>query len=400
MINLPTKIAHIDKLIANKIQEDLHLDYKQSSALHPTDKNKKEIAKDVSAFANSDGGFIIYGIVEDCNLPISKDGGVNHIEFSRERLEQIISSNITPRIDGLQVKPIPISTTHSLYVVKIPKSYRAPHQAKDGRYYKRYNFESVAMQDYEINDIRNRQITVSPLIDISAETRENHAVYIKISNIGSMPALNVTFSFPETILWAGNRGIPTLITNGTKYFPPNKSSFFYWNSAARLFHPEDSNVRKIDAAVTYLHPQNNQYVTDTFHIDLEDFRDSLIFKSDINELRDVLKESFSKLTEEIKKLNSNVEKLTPIAGSSGLDLSISTLRNVKNIICGDGSLEKINPSYCSYKVFQEVLDIDEDLAHSLDIHFRHYNEGQKLESIKNITPEIIVDIKKHFKVDE
>lgn len=99
MLTPPTTIADIDKLIADEIQEDLHLDYKQSPALDPNKKN--EIAKDVSAFANSDGGLLIYGIVESNNLPVSKDGGVDHTKFSRERLEQIISANITPRIDGI-----------------------------------------------------------------------------------------------------------------------------------------------------------------------------------------------------------------------------------------------------------------------------------------------------------
>ena len=42
-----------------------------------------------------------------------------------------------------------------IYVVNIPKSDTA-HQAKDKRYYKRYNFESVMMEDYEIKDIINR----------------------------------------------------------------------------------------------------------------------------------------------------------------------------------------------------------------------------------------------------
>ena len=31
-----------------------------------------------------------------------------------------------------------------------------PHQAQDKRYYKRYNFQSAPMDDYEIKDILNR----------------------------------------------------------------------------------------------------------------------------------------------------------------------------------------------------------------------------------------------------
>jgi hypothetical protein len=55
---------------------------------------------------------------------------------------------------------------------------------------------------------------------------------------------------------------------------------------------------------------------------------------------------------------------------------------------------------CSYKVFQEVLNIDEDLAYNLEIYFRYYQENRKLEDVEDITPEIINEIKKHFNVDQ
>jgi hypothetical protein len=53
----------------------------------------------------------------------------------------------------------PISLTsnpnHVAYVVNIPKSNTA-HQASDKKYYRRFNFETVPMEDYEIKDIINR----------------------------------------------------------------------------------------------------------------------------------------------------------------------------------------------------------------------------------------------------
>lgn len=71
------------------MQENIHLDYKDSRAVDP--KKSDEIAKDASAFANSDGGVIIYGVAEDNNhFPVKIDSGVDHLAFSHERLEQII----------------------------------------------------------------------------------------------------------------------------------------------------------------------------------------------------------------------------------------------------------------------------------------------------------------------
>jgi len=60
-------LEDIQKLIENKIEESLTLEYKRELS-----RNNKEIAKDISAFANTSGGVIIYGIEEKGHIPISK----------------------------------------------------------------------------------------------------------------------------------------------------------------------------------------------------------------------------------------------------------------------------------------------------------------------------------------
>jgi hypothetical protein len=52
MIALPANLAEIESLVRNQVPESIHLDYKASPALDP--KKRDEIAKDISAFANSD----------------------------------------------------------------------------------------------------------------------------------------------------------------------------------------------------------------------------------------------------------------------------------------------------------------------------------------------------------
>lgn len=151
------------ELITNQLEENLHLDYKGADSLLKNDGKKREISKDVSAFANSDGGTIIYGIREFDDL--SKRHLPERIEpidrtfISKEWIEQVINSNIQPKIAGLLITPIQITSSINqvVYVVTIPKSNTA-HQASDKKYYKRFNFESVAMDDYEVKDIFNRQL--------------------------------------------------------------------------------------------------------------------------------------------------------------------------------------------------------------------------------------------------
>lgn len=90
------KEEDVQRLIDDKIEEDLRLEYKCSRAFSKTDAQKKEeISIVVSAFANSQGGLILYGVQEDGrnHLPQSIDG-IAPVEFRKEWLEEIINIDI------------------------------------------------------------------------------------------------------------------------------------------------------------------------------------------------------------------------------------------------------------------------------------------------------------------
>jgi hypothetical protein len=152
--------AKIRRYIKDLIEESLVLDYKAADSLAKSDGKKTEITKDVSAMANSAGGIIIYGVKEyqekdKKHLP-EKIDPVDRTQFSKEWLEQVIN-NIQPHIYGVLIHPVRLSTGPNdvAYVVEIPQSHTA-HQATNYRYYKRYNFESQPMADYEVRDVMNR----------------------------------------------------------------------------------------------------------------------------------------------------------------------------------------------------------------------------------------------------
>lgn len=136
-------------LISSCVPEDLNLEYKRCDALINTEGKKIELSKDVSSFANSAGGTIIYGMVEDTttHLPTNIDTGYESTSgINQEWLEQVINSRIKPRIDGIRIKPISLNKTNpgkSIFVVNIPQSAKG-HMASDHRYYKRYNFRQVS----------------------------------------------------------------------------------------------------------------------------------------------------------------------------------------------------------------------------------------------------------------
>src|SRR6478752_4201128 len=91
-----TEYSHIQKLVADGIEEGLTLDYKASPALARDDKQINEMCKDVSAFADSAGGQLIYGVVEDkvTRKPTATDPGVTDAKITREWIEQVLNSRI------------------------------------------------------------------------------------------------------------------------------------------------------------------------------------------------------------------------------------------------------------------------------------------------------------------
>lgn len=145
-------------LIETQAEESTYLDFKAAGALEKTNEKRAEIAKDVSAFANSDGGIIVYGITEE-NHVASNFSFIDGNEFTKEWLERVINDGIQRRILGIQIFPIRVNgdIKQTVYVVKIPRSVNTPHLCvKRHIYYRRYSFESVPMEEYEIRELYNR----------------------------------------------------------------------------------------------------------------------------------------------------------------------------------------------------------------------------------------------------
>jgi predicted HTH transcriptional regulator len=146
---------HLLGKIASGWKESIDLDFKQSGSLQNIERKKDEISKDVSAFANSAGGTIIYGIVEDGLIAQDIDTGSDPAEITKEWLENVIISRLQRRVDDIRIHQVELTTKSPgkvAYVITIPQSTRAPHQANDKKFYKRFNFQSVPMEEYEIRD--------------------------------------------------------------------------------------------------------------------------------------------------------------------------------------------------------------------------------------------------------
>lgn len=288
-MDIPRSIGDLERLIKSEIPESLHLEYKESLAI--AKNSRDEIAKDVSAMANSDGGLIIYGIKEKEHLPVSLDAGVaEEVGPTREWLEQTLSSLISPRIGGLEIVPIPGAKGRTYFCISIDRSDLAPHQAPDKKYYKRYNFRSAPMDHYEIVDVGNRRLVDPRAIDFRSEFRDEHRqMCLVLTNVGRRILRNVSFLFPNEFQWPGLEGrMPPALRDGIKYFPPDQAFAFMFASPNQIYGESASVPKDFEVVVSYLPDGRAVRVSEAVLISFAEFDGTLIDRSGHDRIARVL----------------------------------------------------------------------------------------------------------------
>ncbi len=234
-------------VIENELEESIHLDFKDAASLGKSDNQRKEISKDVASFANSDGGLIIYGIKENDHKAHSLSF-VNGNEFTKEWLEQIINTNIQRHIPELIIFPVRFdsSSEKTVYIVKIPRSIEAPHMSKDKRFYKRFNFESVMMEEYEVRQLYGRKskskleiggYVITLLDDDPEEDTRKLKIVASIVNDGDIPESSYKLN-----LYFNN-----LDSNTTLSWDPSEGNYSYTRY-------EDSRVKISSMQNTTIYP--------------------------------------------------------------------------------------------------------------------------------------------------
>jgi Schlafen, AlbA_2 len=124
--------SHLASLVTGKVSETFDVDFK-GTLYGKLDDDKRNLAGDVAALANTAGGILVLGIEEDKQARAAAAPGVPISDAEIRRMHQIVASLVAPlpAFDILAV-PEPGKTDHGFLVVAVPPSPFAPHAVLAG----------------------------------------------------------------------------------------------------------------------------------------------------------------------------------------------------------------------------------------------------------------------------
>ena len=128
----PLTLDAANFLLAYK-EEDIHVDYKQTIDIG-SQLSFGELSKDIMAFANTLGGFLVFGVQDKPRAAIGLDEDVAEYLNDSNNILQRINRHLEPQITDLRAKAFAIDGS-KIAVVMIPKSEGKTHVfSKDGEY--------------------------------------------------------------------------------------------------------------------------------------------------------------------------------------------------------------------------------------------------------------------------
>ncbi len=145
--------ADIQYLVDNRVAEGRNLEYK-SELPSNDDRSVKEFLADVTSFANSSGGLILFGIEEEAGSA-SGIPGVEVLNPDSEilRLENLMRTGVEPRLPGMEIRILSIDGK-SILAIRILRSWVHPHAVVARKHWRFYARNSVGKYPLDVGELR------------------------------------------------------------------------------------------------------------------------------------------------------------------------------------------------------------------------------------------------------
>jgi hypothetical protein len=146
--------SDLQYLIDNGEAEIRTVEYK-SILPGTSDAEKREFLSDVSSFANTIGGHIIYGMVASAGVPTQLQGiEIGDQDAVKLRLEDMIRQGIQPRISGIGIHIVSLKSSAKAVVIRIPRSWASPHMVTYQNYSRFFARNSAGKYQLDVTELR------------------------------------------------------------------------------------------------------------------------------------------------------------------------------------------------------------------------------------------------------
>jgi len=151
--------ADLQRLVDDLVIENKTLEYK-SELPGDSKGDKQSFLATVSSFANTNGGDIIYGMVEDRTTGKPKElKGVKIDNVDQEilRLEQMIRDGIEPNIPSSSINTHPIILENSNYalIIRVSRSWLSPHRISYKNFNRFYSRSTNGIYELDIQELKS-----------------------------------------------------------------------------------------------------------------------------------------------------------------------------------------------------------------------------------------------------
>lgn len=175
MVNINNKpwdklrFRDIEKFLSESGDENFFFEFKSD------DEEPKKLIKEISAFANTYGGYILLGVNDDKTIRGCK-------KWTEQRIHITIHDSITP-IPNFDVKKFTSKGKH-IFVIKIEEGATPPYITNRGDIYERVSSGSFPIKE-------------SIKLDQLYQKRKDELIRIK--NIIELPSLEIDSNFPQNV---------------------------------------------------------------------------------------------------------------------------------------------------------------------------------------------------------
>lgn len=238
----------INRFINEKQEENLTIEFKTiKHASFNSEDDRRNYAKCLSGFANSNGGLINWGVDARKNADqidcASEEKPIEDINLFISRLNELEHDAVSPNISGVLHKSIVLHENVGFCVTLVPESESGPHMAKykEYRYYKRSGDTFYKMEHFDIEDMFGRRKKPNLKITFSVESRKILIIiFIGIKNIGRGSAIGpyLSFKLPEPFILNqygvdgnGHEGLPRILSR------ENRPWVNYGGDNLKAIHP-------------------------------------------------------------------------------------------------------------------------------------------------------------------